>query len=252
MRGRLHSPAKAAALIVFPHPGGPTSRIFRLGDSPWWRRRSRCRYCRTTCASCDDTSRSRTMSAKCVVGYDAVTRPTNSPAGRAIGTARGDPEGEGSLRASSKRRLRSSANRVSPFLALFAAICSAIARNRSSSPATWLLSSALSCSGVAIIAAQDPFYGTPVRPDLTGTFYRILLGRSRTSVSATDARKRLSAASSWRTWERCHVSTFQVAAAIELGLSVVDVSEVTGFPEMLDGRVKALHPLVHGGSWGAR
>nr|WP_320010265.1 IMP cyclohydrolase [uncultured Desulfobulbus sp.] len=31
------------------------------------------------------------------------------------------------------------------------------------------------------------------------------------------------------------------------GLAVKDVSEFTGFPEMLDGRVKTLHPLVHGG-----
>jgi phosphoribosylaminoimidazolecarboxamide formyltransferase/IMP cyclohydrolase len=33
----------------------------------------------------------------------------------------------------------------------------------------------------------------------------------------------------------------------EEGLKVRDVSEVTGFPEMLDGRVKTLHPKVHGG-----
>jgi phosphoribosylaminoimidazolecarboxamide formyltransferase / IMP cyclohydrolase len=33
----------------------------------------------------------------------------------------------------------------------------------------------------------------------------------------------------------------------EQGLKVKDVSEVTGFPEMLDGRVKTLHPKVHGG-----
>src|SRR5262245_48524290 len=33
----------------------------------------------------------------------------------------------------------------------------------------------------------------------------------------------------------------------EAGISVRDVSEVTGFPEMLDGRVKTLHPAVHGG-----
>jgi len=33
----------------------------------------------------------------------------------------------------------------------------------------------------------------------------------------------------------------------ESGLAVVDVAEVTGFPEMLDGRVKTLHPKVHGG-----
>lgn len=33
----------------------------------------------------------------------------------------------------------------------------------------------------------------------------------------------------------------------EAGLRVMDVSEFTGFPEMLDGRVKTLHPKVHGG-----
>src|SRR5258707_6955788 len=33
----------------------------------------------------------------------------------------------------------------------------------------------------------------------------------------------------------------------EAGLAVRDVSDVTGFPEMLDGRVKTLHPKVHGG-----
>jgi len=31
------------------------------------------------------------------------------------------------------------------------------------------------------------------------------------------------------------------------GVSVKDISELTGFPEMLDGRVKTLHPKVHGG-----
>jgi phosphoribosylaminoimidazolecarboxamide formyltransferase/IMP cyclohydrolase len=36
-------------------------------------------------------------------------------------------------------------------------------------------------------------------------------------------------------------------ALVEGGLSVREVSELTGFPEMLDGRVKTLHPLVHGG-----
>ncbi|HSU65356.1 MAG TPA: bifunctional phosphoribosylaminoimidazolecarboxamide formyltransferase/IMP cyclohydrolase [Tepidisphaeraceae bacterium] len=33
----------------------------------------------------------------------------------------------------------------------------------------------------------------------------------------------------------------------ELGLPVTDVSAVTGFPEMMDGRVKTLHPKIHGG-----
>ncbi|MEX5727692.1 phosphoribosylaminoimidazolecarboxamide formyltransferase/IMP cyclohydrolase [Rhodovulum iodosum] len=44
------------------------------------------------------------------------------------------------------------------------------------------------------------------------------------------------------------LSTGGTAAALrEAGLGVVDVAEVTGFPEMMDGRVKTLHPMVHGG-----
>jgi phosphoribosylaminoimidazolecarboxamide formyltransferase/IMP cyclohydrolase len=44
------------------------------------------------------------------------------------------------------------------------------------------------------------------------------------------------------------VSTGGTARALrEAGLSVKDISELTGFPEMLDGRVKTLHPRVHGG-----
>ena len=44
------------------------------------------------------------------------------------------------------------------------------------------------------------------------------------------------------------LSTGGTAKALrEAGLSVVDVAEVTGFPEMMDGRVKTLHPVVHGG-----
>src|SRR3978361_1798670 len=36
-------------------------------------------------------------------------------------------------------------------------------------------------------------------------------------------------------------------ASAAAGLKVRDVSELTGFPEMVDGRVKTLHPKVHGG-----
>lgn len=36
------------------------------------------------------------------------------------------------------------------------------------------------------------------------------------------------------------------------GLTVTDISQYTGFPEMLDGRVKTLHPKVHGGLLGLR
>jgi phosphoribosylaminoimidazolecarboxamide formyltransferase / IMP cyclohydrolase len=47
------------------------------------------------------------------------------------------------------------------------------------------------------------------------------------------------------------LSTGGTAKAIrDAGLPVRDVSEVTGFPEMMDGRVKTLHPLVHGGLLG--
>src|SRR5215469_16486052 len=40
-----------------------------------------------------------------------------------------------------------------------------------------------------------------------------------------------------------------IAAA---GLPVKDVADLTGFPEMMDGRVKTLHPVVHGGLLGVR
>jgi phosphoribosylaminoimidazolecarboxamide formyltransferase / IMP cyclohydrolase len=44
------------------------------------------------------------------------------------------------------------------------------------------------------------------------------------------------------------VSTGGTAKALrEAGLEVRDVSDLTGFPEMMDGRVKTLHPKVHGG-----
>ena len=44
------------------------------------------------------------------------------------------------------------------------------------------------------------------------------------------------------------VSTGGTAKALrDAGLTVRDISDLTGFPEMLDGRVKTLHPVVHGG-----
>src|SRR5579885_1183497 len=44
------------------------------------------------------------------------------------------------------------------------------------------------------------------------------------------------------------VSTGGTARALaDAGLAVTAVSDVTGFPEMMDGRVKTLHPAVHGG-----
>ena len=52
------------------------------------------------------------------------------------------------------------------------------------------------------------------------------------------------------------LSFFQQAELAKIlrdaGLKVKDVSEYTGFPEMLDGRVKTLHPKVHGALLGIR
>ena len=38
----------------------------------------------------------------------------------------------------------------------------------------------------------------------------------------------------------------------EAGIDVIEVSEKTGFPEIMDGRVKTLHPTIHGGLLGRR
>src|SRR5215475_6950759 len=44
------------------------------------------------------------------------------------------------------------------------------------------------------------------------------------------------------------VSTGGTARALaDAGLAVTGVSDLTGFPEMMDGRVKTLHPALHGG-----
>ena len=49
------------------------------------------------------------------------------------------------------------------------------------------------------------------------------------------------------------VSTGGTAKALrDAGLTVMDISDLTGFPEMMNGRVKTLHPKVHGGILGRR
>ncbi len=49
------------------------------------------------------------------------------------------------------------------------------------------------------------------------------------------------------------ISTGGTATALrQAGLPVTDVSEITGFPEIMDGRVKTLHPAIHGGLLGRR
>ena len=70
--------------------------------------------------------------------------------------------------------------------------------------------------------------------------------RALLSVSNKDGLVEFARALATLGWEL--VSTGGTARALrEAGLPVVDVATVTGFPEMLDGRVKTLHPKVHGG-----
>lgn len=69
--------------------------------------------------------------------------------------------------------------------------------------------------------------------------------RALLSVSNKDGLIELARGLAGLGWEL--VSTGGTARALrEAGLSVVDVASITGFPEMLDGRVKTLHPKVHG------
>ena len=59
-----------------------------------------------------------------------------------------------------------------------------------------------------------------------------------------------------RALEALHIELLSTGGTAKLlreaGLKVTDVSEYTGFPEMMDGRVKTLHPKVHGGLLGRR
>ncbi len=70
--------------------------------------------------------------------------------------------------------------------------------------------------------------------------------RALVSVHAKDGLEELGKGLASRGYEI--VSTGGTAEALKkLGVKVVPVDEVTGFPEILDGRVKTLHPKVHGG-----
>ena len=75
---------------------------------------------------------------------------------------------------------------------------------------------------------------------------RVKIGRALLSVSDKTGLVELARALARRGVEL--ISTGGTARALrEAGLEVKDISEVTGFPEMMDGRVKTLHPKVHGG-----
>jgi phosphoribosylaminoimidazolecarboxamide formyltransferase/IMP cyclohydrolase len=75
---------------------------------------------------------------------------------------------------------------------------------------------------------------------------KIVIKRALLSVSDKTGLAELGAALSRHGVEL--VSTGGTAKALrDAGLTVMDISDLTGFPEMMDGRVKTLHPKVHGG-----
>jgi len=91
----------------------------------------------------------------------------------------------------------------------------------------------------------------PAAPDFPAASDRAPLKRALISVS--DKTGLVEAARTLAALGVELVSTGGTAKAIaDAGLAVKDISELTGFPEMMDGRVKTLHPIVHGGLLGVR
>ncbi len=91
----------------------------------------------------------------------------------------------------------------------------------------------------------------PAAPDFPPAPDRVTVRRALLSVSdktgLVDAARQLAALGVEL------VSTGGTRKAIaDAGLPVKDISDLTGFPEMMDGRVKTLHPIVHGGLLGVR
>ena len=75
----------------------------------------------------------------------------------------------------------------------------------------------------------------------------------RAIISVTDKKGIVDFAESLSRFDVEILSTGGTAKIIRQGgISVTDISEYTGFPEMMDGRVKTLHPKVHGGLLGLR
>ncbi len=71
---------------------------------------------------------------------------------------------------------------------------------------------------------------------------------TRALLSVSDKAELIAFAGALAGYEVELISTGGTAKALkDAGLSVIDVSDLTGFPEMMDGRVKTLHPKVHGG-----
>lgn len=75
----------------------------------------------------------------------------------------------------------------------------------------------------------------------------------RALVSVSDKSGLIDLAQGLEALDIAIVSTGGTARAIrEAGIRVRDVSDITGFPEIMDGRIKTLHPRVHGGLLGRR
>ena len=70
----------------------------------------------------------------------------------------------------------------------------------------------------------------------------------RALISVSDKTGLIDQAKALRSHGADLISTGGTSKALkDAGLPVMDVAELTGFPEMMDGRVKTLHPAVHGG-----
>jgi phosphoribosylaminoimidazolecarboxamide formyltransferase/IMP cyclohydrolase len=91
----------------------------------------------------------------------------------------------------------------------------------------------------------------PAAPDFPAAPDKVTVRRALISVS--DKTGLIEAAQQLAALGVELVSTGGTRKAIaDAGLPVKDVSDLTGFPEMMDGRVKTLHPVVHGGLLGVR
>ncbi|MFN9847667.1 MAG: bifunctional phosphoribosylaminoimidazolecarboxamide formyltransferase/IMP cyclohydrolase [Alphaproteobacteria bacterium] len=91
----------------------------------------------------------------------------------------------------------------------------------------------------------------PAAPDFPPAPDRVIVRRALLSVS--DKTDLVEAARTLAALGVELVSTGGTRKAIaNAGLPVKDIADLTGFPEMMDGRVKTLHPVVHGGLLGVR
>ena len=91
----------------------------------------------------------------------------------------------------------------------------------------------------------------PAAPDFPPAPDKVVVRRALISVS--DKTGLIEAAQKLAALGVELVSTGGTRKAIaDAGLAVKDISDLTGFPEMMDGRVKTLHPVVHGGLLGVR